>query len=58
MARARSASDIPFPAIPWLIWWFWQKTHRRLQEEKKTVPAPAVPERGGSSPKWGSTAAT
>jgi hypothetical protein len=38
--------------VRWLIWWFWQKRHRRLHGEKKTVPEPRVPDMGGSSPKW------
>ena len=37
---------------------FWQKTQRRLQPEKNTVPAPRVPDMGGSSQKWRAARAT
>ena len=41
--------DISAPKFSWLMSWFWQKTQRRLQWEKKTVPEPLVPLMGGSS---------
>lgn len=47
-----------FPKSSWLIAWFWQNTHPREQPEKNTVPAPRVPERGGSSQKWRAARAT
>ena len=53
MAPAKASRSTAFPILSRLIWWFWQKGHFRLQEVKKRVPAPPVPEMGGSSPKWG-----
>src|SRR5919204_330700 len=38
--------------------WFWQKTQRRLQPEKKIVPEPRRPRRQSSSPKCGKYEAT
>src|SRR5919204_6822522 len=38
--------------------WFWQKTQRRLQPEKKIVPEPRQPRRQFSSPKCGKYEAT
>jgi hypothetical protein len=37
--------------------WFWQKTQRREQPVKNTVPEPLVPLMHGSSPKWGAALA-
>jgi hypothetical protein len=37
---------------------FWQKTQRRLQPLKKTVPLPRHPCTGASSAKWGATVDT
>src|SRR5262249_34208485 len=37
---------------------FWQKTQRRLHQEKKMVPEPRQPRSTSSSPKWGKALAT
>ena len=40
------------------ISWFWQKTQRSGQPEKKMAPLPASPEMGGSSQKCRALLAT
>ena len=47
-----------FPKSRWLMDSFWQNTHPREQPEKNTVPAPRVPEMGGSSHMWRAARAT
>ena len=55
---ASSAALSSSPAAFWLISQFWQKTQRRLQPAKKTVPEPRRPRSTSSSPKWGKALAT
>ena len=47
-----SSSVSVFPAPPRLMGAFWQNTQPRAQPEKNTVPAPAAPDRQGSSQGW------
>ena len=54
----RRSTGISRPKSPWLMLSFWQNTHPREQPEKNTVPAPRVPERGGSSQWWRAARAT
>ena len=47
---ASSSVETSRPSPPQLMSQFWQKTQRRLQNEKKIVPEPFVPRRQSSSP--------
>ena len=46
--RARRETVTTWPKPPEEISWFWQKTQRSVQPEKKIAPLPASPEMGGS----------
>jgi hypothetical protein len=50
---AKRSGPVSAPIPCWLISKFWQKTQRRLHQEKKIVPDPFQPLRQSSSPKWG-----
>ena len=49
---------ISAPLYSWLISWFWQNTHFKLQCEKNTVPEPFSQDIGGSSQRCNSALAT
>ncbi len=55
---ARRATVTSWPKLPLLISAFWQKTQRRVHDEKKMAPDPASPEMGGSSQKCSAARAT
>ena len=55
-ASSSAATSLPLPSQE--MSWFWQKTQRRLQCEKKIVPEPRDPRRQSSSPWWGNALAT
>ncbi len=57
-AVSHSARSSGESAAGWLMSWFWQKTHLRLQPAKKMVPEPPRPTSGRSSPKCGPKLAT
>ena len=50
---ASASGRVSSPAPCWLMSKFWQKTQRKLHQEKKTVPEPRHPRRQFSSPRWG-----